>query len=255
MIASSQNRKIKLVRALAGRPKERREAGAFLAEGVRLVEEANSASWPFRFVLYSDELGERGHELLRKLASRNIDVEQVDRGLMQSLSDTETPQGILAVLEDHELSSAGPLDFALIPDSVRDPGNLGTLLRSAEAAGVQAVLLPPESVDPFSPKVLRAGMGAHFRLPILAMSWEMIRETCKGLTVFLADMHGASCWAVDFRAPLALVIGGEAAGATEPARKLADRLVSIPMPGAAESLNAAVAGSLLVFEVLRQRSQ
>lgn len=254
MIASSQNRKIKLVRALAGRPKERREAGAFLAEGVRLVEEANSASWPFRFVLYSDELGERGHELLRKLASRNIDVEQVDRGLMQSLSDTETPQGILAVLEDHELSSAGALDFALIPDSVRDPGNLGTLLRSAEAAGVQAVLLPPESVDPFSPKVLRAGMGAHFRLPILAMSWEKIRETCKGLAVFLADMHGASCWTADFRAPLALIIGGEAAGATEPARKLADRLVSIPMVGTAESLNAAVAGSLLVFEVLRQRS-
>ena len=254
MIASSQNRKIKLVRALAGRSRERREAGAFLAEGVRLVEEANAASWPIRFALYSDELGERGHELLQRLLSKGIEVEQVDRGLMQSLSDTETPQGILAVLDDHELSLAGPLDFVLIPDSVRDPGNLGTLLRSAEAAGVQAVLLPPESVDPFSPKVLRAGMGAHFRLPILEMSWERIRETCKGLTVYLAYMHGASCWTVDFRSPLALVIGGEAAGATEPARQLADRPVSIPMPGAAESLNAAVAGSVLVFEVLRQRS-
>ncbi|HEX8993202.1 MAG TPA: RNA methyltransferase [Anaerolineales bacterium] len=254
MIASSQNRKIKLVRALAGRPKERREAGAFLAEGVRLVEEANAAGWPFRFVLYSDELGERGGELLQKLRSRDIDVERVDRRLMQSLGDTETPQGILAVLDDHELSMAGPLDFLLIPDSVRDPGNLGSLLRSAEAAGVQAVLLPPESVDPFSPKVVRAGMGAHFRLPIQAMSWERIRETCQGLTVYLADMHGAACWKVDFRSPLALMIGGEAAGATEPARKLADRLVSIPMLGKAESLNAAVAGSVLVFEVLRQRS-
>ncbi len=254
MIASSQNRKIKLARLLAGRPKERREAGAFLAEGVRLVEEARIAGWPFRFVLYSDELGERGHDLLQKLISGGVDTEQVDRKLMQSLSDTETPQGILAVLGDHELSIAGPLDFVLIPDSVRDPGNLGTLLRSAEAAGVQAVLLPPESVDPFSPKVVRAGMGAHFRLPILAMSWERIPETCKGLKVYLADMHGASCWTVDFRSPLALVIGGEAAGATEAARRLADRLVSIPMLGQAESLNAAVAGSVLVFEVLRQRS-
>ena len=254
MISSSQNPKIKLVRALSGRAKERREAGAFLAEGVRLVEEANTASWPFRFALYSDDLSERGRELLTKLRAKEIDVEQVDARLLRSLSETETTQGILAVLEPHELSIVAPLDFILIPDSVRDPGNLGTLLRSADAAGVQAVLLPPESVDPFSPKVVRAGMGAHFRLPIRVMSWDDIRDHVQGLKVYLADMHGASCWKLDFRPPLALIIGGEASGATEPARNLADWLVSIPMLGSAESLNAAVAGSVLVFEVLRQRS-
>lgn len=254
MIASSQNSKIKLVRALAGRSKERREAGAFLAEGVRLVEEAHTAGWPFRFALYSDDLSERGHELVQKLRERNIDVEQADGRLLQSLSDTETSQGILAVLEDHDLSMVEPLDFILIPDSIRDPGNLGTLLRSADAAGVQAVLLPPETADPFSPKVLRAGMGAHFRLPVRSMSWSSIPDHIKGLKVYLADMHGASCWSVDFKSPLALIIGGEAAGATEPARQLARSLVSIPMLGRAESLNAAVAGSVLMFEVLRQRS-
>ncbi len=254
MISSSSNPKIKLVRALSGRAKERREAGTFLAEGVRLVEEANTAGWPFLFALYSDDLSERGRELVQKLQQKETDVEQVDARLLQSLSETETSQGILAVLEPHALPIAEPLDFILIPDSVRDPGNLGTLLRSADAAGVQAVLLPPESVDPFSPKVVRAGMGAHFRLPIREISWEEIRERSKGLQVYLADMHGASCWEMNFKPPLALIIGGEASGATEPARKLADRLVSIPMLGKAESLNAAVAGSVLVFEVLRQRS-
>ncbi len=254
MLTSPQNPKIKLIRALSGRAKERREAGAFLAEGVRLVEEANNGGWPFRFALYSDELSERGQELVQKLREKEIDVEQVDARLLQSLSETETSQGILAVLEPHEFSVVHPVDFVLIPDSVRDPGNLGTLLRSAEAAGVQMVLLPPESVDPFSPKVLRAGMGAHFRLPIREMSWEEIRDHVKGLQIYLADMHGASCWKMDFKGPLALIIGGEASGATEPARKLANWLVSIPMLGASESLNAAVAGSVLMFEVLRQRS-
>ncbi|MGE5073871.1 MAG: TrmH family RNA methyltransferase [Anaerolineae bacterium] len=254
MITSAQNAKVKLVRALAGRPRERREAGAFIAEGVRLVEEAHAAGWPFRFVLYSDDLGDRGQQLLARLRESGTDVEQADARLLRSLSDTETPQGILAALEPHELPLATPLDFVLLLDSVRDPGNMGTLLRSANASGVQAVLLPPESVDPFSPKVLRAGMGAHFHLPIRAMSWDGIGALLSGMQVFLADMHGAPCWQADFRAPLALMIGGEAAGAGQQGRALAQRLVSIPMLGKTESLNAAVAGSVLMFEVLRQRS-
>ena len=254
MIVSAQNAKVKLVRALTGRPKERREAGAFVAEGVRLVEEALLAGWPFRFALHTGELTERGNELVAKLTERRIEVEEVDGSLMKSLSDTETSQGIMAVLEEHELPMAGPPDFLLIADSIRDPGNLGTLLRSAGAAGVQAALLPPETVDAFAPKVVRAGMGAHFRVPIRAISWEQIRRHTEGLNVFLADMHGAPCWNADFQAPMALIVGGEASGATEPARQLAERLVSIPMLGRAESLNAAVAGSVLMFEVLRQRS-
>jgi tRNA G18 (ribose-2'-O)-methylase SpoU len=86
------------------------------------------------------------------------------------------------------------------------------------------------------------------------MSWEQIRATTTGLRIYLADMHGAACWTADFKAPMALIVGGEASGATEPARQLAERLVGIPMLGKAESLNAAVAGSVLIFEVLRQRT-
>jgi RNA methyltransferase, TrmH family len=254
MILSSQNAKVKLVRGLVGRAKERREAGAFLAEGVRLVEEALVAGWPFRFVLHSGGLSERGRELVAKLAQHKIDVDEVDSGLMKSLSETETSQGILAVLEEHELAMLDPLNFVLVADSIRDPGNLGTLLRSADAAGAQAVLLPPDTVDAFSPKVVRAGMGAHFRVPIRAMDWQQIRASITGLKVYLADMHGGSCWKADFKEPLALIIGGEASGATAPARQLAEWLVSIPMLGQTESLNAAVAGSILMFEVLRQRT-
>ncbi len=259
MLSSSQNAKVKLVRALSGRPKERRETGAFLAEGVRLVEEAQLAGWPFRFVLHSPDISERGAMLVARLKQGGIRVDLVDSALLQSLSETETSQGILAVLDEHELPLPAAPDFLLIADSIRDPGNLGTLLRSAEAAGVQAVFLTPETADAFSPKVVRAGMGAHFRLPIRNVSWAAISILLGAMPpvrqVYLADMGGASCWEADFKGPLALIIGGEAAGATSAARELATRLVSIPMLGGAESLNAAVAGSILMFEVLRQRTK
>lgn len=256
MITSSQNPKLKLARALLGRPKERREAGAFVAEGVRLVEEAVRAGWPFRFVIYDDSLSERGRSLVENLASHGIEVEEVSQSLMNPLSDTETPQGILAVVELTQLPIPHSPNFVLIPDQIRDPGNLGTLLRSAAAAGVDAALLPPETTDAFAPKVVRAGMGAHFRLPIHAMTWEEIERVGRsaGLKFFLADMKGQSCWKADLRQPLALIIGGEAEGASEPARKLARKKISIPMVGKMESLNAGAAGSVLMFEVVRQRS-
>ena len=265
MITSPQNSKLKLVRALQGRAKERREAGAFLAEGVRLVEDALAAGWPFRFVLYGSQLSERGRALVERLAlsnvegleSLNVDVEQVEDALLEAISETETSQGILAVLELPNSQFTNPQfpAFFLIPDQIRDPGNLGTLMRSAAAAGAQAVLIPPETVDAFSPKVVRAGMGAHFRIPVFSLGWDEIRTRVAGCSVFIADAAGqTSCWDADFRQPLALIVGGEADGASPSARELADTLVNIPMPGKIESLNAAVAGAILMFEVVRQRN-
>lgn len=256
MITSPQNPKLKLARALQGRARERYEQGAFLAEGVRLVEEAANRRWGFRFVLYDETLSERGKSLVESLSARGVDCEEISPSLMQSLGDTETSQGILAVLDYSLLPIPCSLDFLLIPDQMRDPGNLGTLIRTAAAAGVQAVLLPPETTDAFAPKVVRAGMGAHFRLPIHALGWDEIERICRqaGLQMFLADMNGQPCWQADFRLPLALVVGGEAAGASRQARKLANTIVGIPMPGKAESLNAGVAGAVLMFEAVRQRS-
>lgn len=257
MITSSQNSKIKLVRALLGRARERREANAFLVEGVRLVEEAVKSNWKIQFALYDETLSDRGELQAEGLRSRGVDVEMVSERLMKSLSETETPQGILAVLTHTQLPIPNPLNFVLIPDQIRDPGNLGTLLRSAAAAGVQAVLLPPETTDAFAPKVVRSGMGAHFRLAIRSMNWEEIWQVGKSaeLQIYLADMDGQSCWETDLRRPLALLVGGEAEGASEEARKLADQTISIPMVGRVESLNAGVAGSVLMFEVVRQRSK
>jgi RNA methyltransferase, TrmH family len=264
MITSSQNAKIKLVRALLGRAKERRETNAFVVEGVRLVEEAETSprgmlheDWRFRFVLHDGSLNERGKLIIERLASRGVDVEEVSKNIMKSLSDTETPQGILAVLELSSLPIPSLVNFVLIPDQIRDPGNLGTLLRSAAATGVQAALLPPETTDAFAPKVLRSGMGAHFRLPIHAMTWDEIEHICKSanLQMYIADMNGRSCWETDLRQPIALIVGGEAEGVSDEARELTTQKISIPMAGRVESLNAGVAGSVLMFEVVRQRSR
>ncbi|MBE7536522.1 MAG: RNA methyltransferase [Anaerolineales bacterium] len=255
MITSLQNPKIKRIRALAARVKERRESGMFVVEGVRLIEEAVKENWTFETILYDSSASERGEALIANLRTRSVDVEEVSTEAMKSLSETETPQGVLAVLRFSPLPLAGDLNFILIADRIRDPGNLGTLLRSAAATGAQAVLIPPETTDAFAPKVLRSGMGAHFRLPIRETSWEEIERTCKStnVRVFLADMGGRSCWEVDLRQPLALIVGGEAEGASAQARKLAEERIGIPMAGNVESLNAGVAGSILMFEAVRQR--
>ena len=255
MITSTHNSRIQLVRSLLGRPKERRETGAFVAEGVRLVEEALAAKWPFQFVLAGESLSERGRTLVADLQSRGVETEIIANNLMQSVSETETSQGILAVLDYLLLPIPQSLSFVLILDQIRDPGNLGTLLRTAAAAGVEAVFLPPETAEAFAPKVVRAGMGAHFRLPIHPLTWDEIRANTHDLKIHLADMEGAiSCWQADFHSPLALIVGGEADGASQSARQLATSQVYIPMPGKTESLNAAVAGAILMFEVVRQRT-
>lgn len=284
MITSNHNPKIKLVRALLGRAKERREADAFVVEGVRLMEEAVNSKWEIRYALYDESLSERGRSLVERLTSTGVDVEEVSASVMKSMSETETPQGILAVLQFTKSPIPSLLNFILIPDQIRDPGNLGTLLRSAAATGVQAVLIPPETTDAFAPKVLRSGMGAHFKVPIHAMGWDEIeglvsashqtqqedsnredssflidKSDPSGAThphhmqVLIADMNGSSCWETDLRQPVALIIGSEAEGASESARRLASGKISIPMSGMMESLNAGAAGSVLMFEVVRQR--
>ena len=253
MITSPQNPKLKLVRALQGRAKSRRNEGAFVVEGVRLFEEAVKAEWSIRFVLYDRSLSKRGRGLLPSLES--TEIEEVDSALLKSISDTETSQGILAVLDRAQLPIPASPNFLLIPDQIRDPGNLGTLIRTAAAAGVDAVILPPGTTDAFAPKVLRAGMGAHFRLPIAEMDWDEIKVWARGLTVFLAEMQGDVTYTeANLKRACAVIVGGEAEGASKSARALAEAEIYIPMKDETESLNAAVAGAILLFEVARQRS-
>lgn len=261
MITSAHNPRIQRVRALLEKRKQREQERAFVVEGVRLAEEALAGGWPAELVLYTGRLGERGQALLPGFRAAGAEVIEIPDHLMASIAGTETPQGILAVLrlpgpETRALPER--LDFIVVADNLRDPGNLGTLLRTAAAAGAQAALLSPGTTDPFAPKVLRAGMGAHFRLPAVTASWDKIRAICKErrppLKVFLAEAAaGTPCWQADLRQPLALLICSEADGASPEAAALADEAITIPMPGKSESLNAAIAAGILLFEIVRQR--
>ncbi len=256
-ITSSSNNKLKLVRSLQARSRNRQSEGAFVAEGVRLLEEAASVHWPIEFILYDETLSERGLKLVNELQDQQgVESAQITPELMSDISDTETPQGILGVLKLQALPLPSSPTFLVIADQIRDPGNMGTLLRTAEAAGADAVLTTPGTVDAFSPKVIRAGMGAHFHLPILSSSWDEIEPIVKDMAVFLADVEAdTSLWQDDLRQPCALLIGGEAFGASPKGEAIATHRISIPMRGRVESLNAAIAAGILIAEVLRQRTQ
>ena len=179
----------------------------------------------------------------------------VSEPVMKACSDTVTPQGILAVLPIPDLPLPERPTLTLILDRVRDPGNLGAILRTALAAGVEQVLLASGTVDGSNPKVVRAAMGAHLRLPIAARRWGAIAEAVAGCDVWLATASGETVYtAVDWTRPVALIVGGEASGAGERAQALAQGQVSIPMAAGVESLNTAMATAVILFEAVRQRT-
>lgn len=232
----------------------RRSERVFVIEGVRLAEEALAAGCHARQVIYTNGLSQRGLAALGGFKAQDVPVDQVSDSVMKAVSDTQTPQGLLVVLDWLVLPLPDRLDFVFIPDQMRDPGNLGTMLRTASAAGVQAVFLPPGTADAFGPKTLRSGMGAHFHLPIREFEWDEISSLLQGLTIYLAEARqGIPYYRADFQRRFALLVGSEAEGASQRARQLASELVQIPMPGKSESLNAAVAAGILLFEAARQR--
>jgi TrmH family RNA methyltransferase len=256
MITSTQNPKVKWIRDLQAKSRKRRQENAFVVEGVRMVEEAMAAGWEALLVLYTDDLTQRGQDALGRISLTNTPSEQVSARVMKAVSATETPQGILAVLPWQPLPLPAEMDFILVIDGLRDPGNLGTVLRTAYAVAVDCMILAPGTVDPLSPKVVRAGMGAHFHLPIYSMSWDDIQALLAPLRTYLADVKAGLLYSLaDFRSPLALILGGEAEGAGQQAKRLATENIRIPMSGGSNSLNAAVAAAVLMYEVVRQRSK
>jgi TrmH family RNA methyltransferase len=255
-ITSSSNEKVKYIRSLerrAARERERR----FVVEGTRLIEEALRAQATPAFALYTEAFAGRpdGAALLGRLRDAGVLCESIEPRLLAALADTTTPPGILAVVPFAATPAPAHPTLILVADGVSTPGNLGTLLRSAEAAGADLVLLTPQTTDVFGPKVARGGMGAHFRLPLERdLDWPAIAERLRGQTVYVADAGGPLAYdAVDWRRPAALIVGSEAHGPSAEARALADASIYIPMRGATESLNAGVAGSVILFEAARQR--
>ncbi|MBI4771456.1 MAG: RNA methyltransferase [Chloroflexi bacterium] len=259
MITSTANPRVKRVRALQSQRRARERERRFVVEGLRLASEAAASGLPAELVLHTGNLDSRGRAVVNQLARLGAEVETTSAQVMQACSDTLTPQGLLVVLPFPAPPLPAAPTFALVLDRVADPGNLGAILRAAAAAGVEAVFLTPGTVDPFNPKVVRAGMGAHFHLPLQTMDWPELTRSLAGLDRWLAAAitpHGRAGLRydqVDWRRPCALVIGSEAEGAGQAARAFAPDRVYIPMPGRAESLNASVAAGVLLFEVVRQR--
>lgn len=255
LISSNQNTRVKLAHALQTQAKERRAESKMVLEGVRLVRDALLRGHVPDTVLFDpDEV------TLEALGMAESDLGrlafQATPEVMRYISDTETPQGVAGIFPIAPPNLPATPSHILVLDAIRDPGNMGTILRSAAAAGVEGVLLAPGCVDAYNPKVLRAGMGAHLRIPVLEASWTRIALYCEKLIVYLADMTGDLTYdAVDWTRPHALIIGSEAHGDSEQAAQLARQRVYIPMGGDTESLNASVAAGVMLVEAHRQRTR
>jgi TrmH family RNA methyltransferase len=259
MIESQANPHVKHIRSLAADRKDRRRERLFVLEGVRLVADALAGGAMLELALYApDQLGqtEAGRALLDQIQALTI-AHLASAQVVAAASDTVHPQGIVALARWPENEPGRP-GIILVLDAIQDPGNMGTLLRSAEAVGVAEVLCAAGTVDVYSPKVVRAAMGAHMHLAIVQdLGWDAIADRLMLVdSVYAADAAASMPYfAADWRQPAALIIGNEARGLSEDARALARRPISIPMHGRAESLNAAVAGSVILFEALRQRTR
>jgi TrmH family RNA methyltransferase len=223
-------------------------------EGVIAVAEALESGAEVVEVFASD----LDDKLTALAAGRGVPVVRVTESVLASIADTTTPQGVVATVRIKALTldDVSGCDLVLVLADVRDPGNAGTLLRSAAAAGAGAVIACKGSVDPLHPKTVRASAGSIFAVPIVrdAMVEATVRHLkAHGLTVLGADQTGPDAFEVDLSGRIALVVGNEAGGLAPEVRELVDACVGIPMPGRAESLNVGIAGSILLFEAVRQR--
>lgn len=255
MISSLANAKVKYVRRLQAEKRFRLRENVFVVEGTRWITELIQLERVPEIVFYTDEWLDTADNkpILQQLAGTK---QAVTAEVMQAMSDTQTPPGILAVLPDQLLPWPENPTLLLVLDRITNPGNLGTMLRTAGAAGVDGVILGPGCVDAYNPKAVRGGMGAHLRLPFRTADWPEIKQLVAGTAVWLAAADGESSYtAVPWTQPSTLIIGGEASGAGTQAHQLATAPIAIPMHAATESLNAAIAAAVILFEATRQRRE
>ncbi len=274
LITSPSNPRIKALQTLHT-TRGRKKSGLFLMEGPHLLEALLDARLLPHEVYYQAELLQRtarGRELLDRLFhTTDLPREQlveVSERVMQAVSDVQTAQGVVCVLPcasfepehiraRHAQRAAGRRPALLILDDLADPGNMGTILRTALAANVKGVLLTPGCVDYFSPKVVRAAAGAHIALPVETdLSWEMIAErvAVHGAGRVLLAEAGSShlYYDQDLAQPFTLIVGNEAHGPSQEARALATLTITIPLANGVESLNAAMAAGIILYESVRQ---
>ncbi|MCG9892079.1 MAG: RNA methyltransferase [Thermosynechococcaceae cyanobacterium MS004] len=262
MLTSLQNPLVKQIKKLHD-SKHRRQTQCFLLEGTHLLQEAASAQWPLETLCYTEAWQAKEPSLLERLKLLAPRAELVSDGVLAAMTTTVSPDGVMAIARSIPQSSAPieglPIEgLGLVLDGLQDPGNVGTILRTAAAAGVERVLLSGESVDLENPKVLRASSGAWFR--VSAVRCENLLETVQGYrnqgfqVVATTPKADLDYWSVDYTQPTILLVGNEGAGLSEALLAAASIEVRIPLSASIESLNAAIATALVLFEVKRQRS-
>lgn len=249
MITSKTNELIKHIKSLHIK-KERDENKEFIVEGKKVVREAIEANFKIVKIIVCEDL------LKEKYENKKFEVEYVDENIFKYISDTQTPQGILAVVKKPEYSEkCGEKIFAL--DNVQDPGNVGTIIRTLDSAGINTLLLSENCADEYNMKVIRSTMGAIFRVNIYRES--NLKEKLKKLKdenykIVVTDLDtDANLFEYTFPDKAIIVIGNESKGVSKEIKDIADVKIKIPMVGKTESLNAGVAASLIAYEILRKQ--
>ncbi|MGN0396282.1 MAG: TrmH family RNA methyltransferase [Coprococcus sp.] len=263
IITSNKNQRIKDLQKLNKDSSFRKKQGVFVVEGVRMFSELPIDR--VKQVVLSESVWDKYKE---KLCSQGFDADDeritvVKDYIYESISQTKTPQGFMAVVECMNYNMQDllvPCDTTppiyIVLESLQDPGNMGTIIRSSEAAGVTGIIIGGSSCDPYSPKVVRSTMGAIFRVPFvisenLAEDINVLKEN--GVVICGAHLDGTTLYDENLNKPVAFLIGNEGNGLSKEISKMADCLIRIPMEGQVESLNAGMSATLLAYEAYRQR--
>ena len=265
MITSTSNQQMKNVSALLKKSKERRNSKTFVVEGPRMVVEAPVKSIKAVYVAENFENNKENDSLLSELKDKcnkaNAIYEIVADNVFKSVSDTQTPQGIMAVVEmpSYDLSEllSGNNTHLLLLESIQDPGNLGTMVRTGEGAGVTGIIMNKTTVDLFNPKTIRSTMGSIYRVPFyvtedLASTMKELQK--KGISLYAAHLKGEHAYdEEDYTKACGFLIGNEGNGLSDEIAEKSKQYIKIPMEGQLESLNAVVAAAILMYEASRQR--
>lgn len=258
MITSTSNARVKELVQLQKKSKVRNEQGVFLVEGVKMYQEIPQEQLVKVYV--SETFADKQKEEINRLKDRRK-LEYLSDHVFQYVSDTKTPQGILCVVRQSTYCLEDILEaedaHLLVLDNLQDPGNLGTILRTAEGAGVTGIIISKESVDIYNPKVIRSTMGSIYRVPFVYvedLKEAIVKVKAHGIFTYAAHLDGKNSYdKEDYTKKTAFLIGNEGNGLRKEIADLADTWIRIPMQGQVESLNAAIATSVLMFETARQR--
>ncbi|MGC1310248.1 MAG: RNA methyltransferase [Phormidesmis sp.] len=263
MLTSLNNPTVKQLRKLQ-QPKERRKQAVLLLEGTHLIEAACAAAYPIQMLCYTEDWQLRQGDIYRQAIAQAEQVELVSAAVLKSIASTVSPDGVVAIAPQRNAWQAaasqpgGEIRLGILLETLQDPGNLGTIIRTAAAAGSDGLWLSPDSVDVGSPKVLRASVGQWFRLPMATVDVvsqaRQLRD--RGVQVVAtATSADLSYWELDLRRPTVFAMGNEGAGLSAELIDCASVTAKIPVMPGVESLNVAVSTALLLYEARRQRSQ